>query len=70
MFFVVWGHVYMIAMTSQFNTNLFTAMPHIMKPFWFPLLPGAVFAVDVFFWLSGFLTFFLLTGKLSQMVGN
>jgi peptidoglycan/LPS O-acetylase OafA/YrhL len=36
----------------------------MFKQFFFLIVPGGFFAVDSFFWLSGFLVAALMTGKL------
>jgi len=43
---------------------MMTAQRTILSPWWSTIIPGGFYAVDVFFFLSGFLTFHLLTEKI------
>ena len=65
---VIIGHAFMNAVGAPI-TNLTTAM-EIMDKWYFTLVPGGFFAVDVFFYLSGFLTFYLLTAKIYPTRGK
>ena len=66
---VVLGHHYSNSMylVPVFNT---TAIVDIIKSPLFPIIGTATFAVDSFFFLSGFLTFYLLTTKLYPSNGK
>lgn len=59
---VITGHVFMNLSGSPM-TNLLTVL-NITEKWYFALVPGGFFAVDVFFYMSGFLTFYLLTQRL------
>jgi hypothetical protein len=50
-------------------TNMQSALQLVHK-WYFPIIPGGYFAVDVFFFLSGFLTFFMLTSKMYQKMAE
>ena len=59
---VIVGHVFMTLLGFP-ASNITTALD-ITKDWFFTLVPGGFFSVDVFFFMSGFLTFYLLTAKL------
>lgn len=59
---VVVGHAFMNSAGAPL-TNLLSVM-QLFHKWYFTLVPGGFFAVDVFFYLSGFLTFYLLTAKM------
>ena len=59
---VVLGHAYLY-LPNGLISNVST-FANAYNPILFAVGPGGVYAVDVFFFLSGFLTFYLLTAKL------
>jgi len=65
---VVIGHAFMNVLGAPL-TNMMTALD-VTKDWYFTLVPGGFFAVDVFFFLSGFLTFYLLTIKIYPRKGR
>ena len=64
---VVIGHAFMNVVGAPL-TNI-TSVYGIFHKWFFVMVPGGFFAVDVFFCLSGFLTFYLLTAKLLPKKG-
>ena len=64
---VVVGHAFMNVVGAPL-TNI-TSVYGIFHKWFFVMVPGGFFAVDVFFFLSGFLTFYLLTAKLLPKKG-
>ena len=61
--YVVYGHT-LLSFTSSKN---FAYIMMFLKSKWLLVLAGAFYAVDIFFYLSGFLTGFLLLSKLKKM---
>ena len=59
---VILGHSFMMSMGFRL-TNIISALS-TLDHWYFALVPGGFFAVDVFFYMSGFLTFYLLTAKM------
>mmetsp|Transcript_23190 Transcript_23190/g.25732 ORF Transcript_23190/g.25732 Transcript_23190/m.25732 type:complete len:519 (+) Transcript_23190:580-2136(+) len=68
MAWIVVGHAFMIFIGTPL-TNAVTAM-QTLDPWYFVLIPGGYFAVDVFFFMAGFLTFYLLTSKMYPRNGK
>ena len=64
-FWVTYGHAYLIRFSAISNTA--DAISIIEKPGFVTLAPSAYFAVDVFFFLGGFLAAFLVLEKLVKM---
>ena len=64
---VVLGHAYGLPFVGPI-TNVATALNMSKTPI-FSLVPGGYFAVDTFFYLSGFLTFGIMTQKLYSKGG-
>ena len=64
---VIVGHGFSFVYAGAI-TNLATAMNLVNDPF-FAIIPGGSFAVDTFFYLSGFLTFAIMTQKLYSKGG-
>mmetsp|Transcript_2685 Transcript_2685/g.3142 ORF Transcript_2685/g.3142 Transcript_2685/m.3142 type:complete len:565 (+) Transcript_2685:330-2024(+) len=64
---VVLGHTFMISMGTRL-TNIISALS-TLDNWYFALVPGGFFAVDMFFYMSGFLTFYLLTLKMHPKRG-
>ena len=56
------GHSFMQGLATPM-TNLTTALG-VTEKWYFAMVPGGFFAADVFFFLSGFLTFYLMTTRL------
>lgn len=65
---VIIGHSFMNVMGAPI-TNIVTALS-VTEKWYFALVPGGFFAVDVFFYLSGFLTFYLLTQRMYPKGGR
>jgi len=63
-FTVVYGHSFMYSMMQARN---FAYLPIFMKSAWILTIFGALYAVDTFFYLGGFLTGFLMLSKLKRM---
>jgi peptidoglycan/LPS O-acetylase OafA/YrhL len=61
MLYVVLGHAYVNMI--QLPTSNTTYINEFVKPLWFQIILGGVFAVDVFFYLSGFLGVYLMITK-------
>lgn len=59
---VIAGHAFMIGMGAPVSNLL--SVQNMMTSWYFVIVPGGFFAVDVFFMMSGFLTFYLLTAKM------
>ena len=59
---IIAGHALMMSIGMPL-TNVLSATLSISR-WYFVLIPGGFFAVDVFFYMSGFLTFYLLTLKM------
>ncbi|CAI2386557.1 unnamed protein product [Moneuplotes crassus] len=64
---VIAGHVFMIGSGAPMSNIL--SMQNMMTTWYFVIVPGGFFAVDVFFMMSGFLTFYLLTVKMYPKKG-
>lgn len=64
---VILGHAYSFDFMFPV-TNIMTTLD-ITKPFTFMFVAGGIYAVDTFFFLSGLLTFYLLTSKFYQKRG-
>ena len=62
---IIWGHSY----SNSLGTPIFNGLyiTNIMNSLLFPIIAAAPFAVDSFFFLSGFLTFYILTLKIHKM---
>ena len=67
--YVVYGHTFAFVNTRPVM-NVTTARDHILTSPLSPLIPGGFFAVDAFFFLSGFLTFALLCQKMVPVGGR
>eukprot|EP00343_Euplotes_focardii_P011854 CAMPEP_0205833682 /NCGR_PEP_ID=MMETSP0206-20130828/50181_1 /ASSEMBLY_ACC=CAM_ASM_000279 /TAXON_ID=36767 /ORGANISM="Euplotes focardii, Strain TN1" /LENGTH=426 /DNA_ID=CAMNT_0053140291 /DNA_START=585 /DNA_END=1861 /DNA_ORIENTATION=- len=65
---VIAGHAFGSPMVGPV-TNL-SSIKNIFNDASFRFIAGGVYAVDTFFWLSGFLTFALLTSKMYPKKGN
>jgi len=63
-FTVVYGHSFMYSMSTPRN---YTYLPLFMQSGWILTIFGALYAVDTFFYLGGFLTGFLMLSKLKRM---
>lgn len=64
---VIVGHVYMTIIGFP-ASNIMTGLS-ITTDWYFALIPGGFYAVDVFFFMSGLLTFYLLTIKMYPKKG-
>lgn len=62
MCWVIIGHAFFFSLVVPF-TNVQT-ISSVISPFKTGIIAGGTYAVDVFFWLSGFLTFYIITTKL------
>ena len=62
MTYVLLGHVYEVS-TMFPLLNILTMQSTILGPWWHALITGGFYSVDVFFFMSGFLTFALLPEK-------
>ena len=69
--YVILGHAYFAVMFMgiQANPDL-ESLNAITSPFWWGIVPGGFFAVDVFFFLSGFLAVYLMLVKLYSKRGK
>ena len=63
--YVVYGHVYSTLMVNP-AINILTVSQSVRNAWYFSIVPGGYFAVDAFFFLSGLLTFYLITVKLKK----
>jgi peptidoglycan/LPS O-acetylase OafA/YrhL len=63
-FWVVLGHTFGMLLYIPL-TNLMT-VNKISKTIFFPIISGAYFSVDIFFFFSAFLGFYLITEKLKE----
>jgi peptidoglycan/LPS O-acetylase OafA/YrhL len=61
MFYVVLGHAYFNVLINPTQNPTYTH--EFIQPLWFQIVPGGFFAVDVFFYLSGFLGVYLMICK-------
>lgn len=61
MLYVVLGHAYFNVLIMPTSNTYW--IPQIVQPLWFQVIPGGFFAVDVFFYLSGFLGAYLMINK-------
>ena len=68
MAWVILGHAYAFPLFSAISnvSNIDT----LYDSFSFAIVIGGVYAVDTFFWLSGFLTFFILASKMYPKKGK
>jgi len=66
-FSVVYGHVFMDTINRIKN---FSYIPIYLKSAWLLTVFGALYAVDTFFYIGGFLTGFLMLSKLRKMPMN
>ncbi|CAI2387218.1 unnamed protein product [Moneuplotes crassus] len=64
---VIVGHTFLYAAAAQ-NPNILT-FRQMMNKWYFAIVPGGFFSVDVFFMMAGFLTFYLLTTKMEPKRG-
>jgi len=62
-FFVVYGHSFMYTITTVKN---YSYVPVFMKSGWLLTVFGSLYAVDIFFYLGGFLSGFLMLSKLQD----
>jgi peptidoglycan/LPS O-acetylase OafA/YrhL len=62
---VIYGHSYLILALGMKNVASFPIL--VKQTGWITLTPAAYFAVDVFFFIGGFLTGVLLVRKLLSM---
>jgi peptidoglycan/LPS O-acetylase OafA/YrhL len=67
-FYVVYGHDY--AFRAQIASNVVTAAHLVSQSSWFLVVGAAFYAVDTFFFISGFLVTFILLEKLKKMPCN
>ena len=65
MLWVILGHAYLTPMLFPLNNILF--LENHMKGALFPVVVGAFFAVDVFFFLSAFLASYIMVSKLKSL---
>jgi hypothetical protein len=61
--YVIYGHIYELNLLLP-QLNILSLQTTVLSPWWTALIPGGFYSVDVFFFLSAFLTFNLLTEKL------
>mmetsp|Transcript_23891 Transcript_23891/g.26509 ORF Transcript_23891/g.26509 Transcript_23891/m.26509 type:complete len:315 (+) Transcript_23891:73-1017(+) len=61
MFHVILGHAYINVLINPTSNPKY--MNEFVQPLWFEIVPGGFFAVDVFFYLSGFLGAYLMLLK-------
>jgi len=69
MCYVIFGHVFALA-PLQPALNVMTYQQSLKDWPFFSMIPQGVFSVDVFFFLSGFLVFYLLTAKIKEKNGR
>ncbi|XP_071495950.1 nose resistant to fluoxetine protein 6-like [Diadema antillarum] len=67
---VILGHTLIMTVQSGTSENLLTALPNWMKNFGFQAIASAGFAVDSFFFLSGFLLTLLTLRKMKEKDGK
>jgi len=65
MFVIIWGHSYLSSLGTPIH-NFSNLGPKMMK-WYFPFITNAFFAVDVFFLVSGFLTFYIMISKMRKV---
>jgi len=65
MVWVILGHAYLTPILFPVNNIMF--IENHLKGVLFPLIPGAFFAVDIFFFLSAFLATYLMVDKFRNM---
>ena len=63
---VILGHSFMVVGFPL--SNVLTAL-NTLDSWYFAIIPGSFFSVDVFFFMAGFLTFYLLTAKMHPKKG-
>jgi len=67
MLYVVYGHSFIFG--TNYIDNL-TDMPDLVKDWWLLVIFAALYSVDVFFYMSGFLFAYIGTGKLRKIRPN
>eukprot|EP00343_Euplotes_focardii_P007471 CAMPEP_0205818724 /NCGR_PEP_ID=MMETSP0206-20130828/748_1 /ASSEMBLY_ACC=CAM_ASM_000279 /TAXON_ID=36767 /ORGANISM="Euplotes focardii, Strain TN1" /LENGTH=582 /DNA_ID=CAMNT_0053111403 /DNA_START=329 /DNA_END=2077 /DNA_ORIENTATION=+ len=65
---IILGHSFAFVQFSSLSNS--STLSTLYDSDMFAIIPGGEFAVDTFFYLSGFLTFYLLTSKLYPKKGN
>ena len=61
--YVVFGHAYIMGVLQPSSNNSSETQNKLMRPFLFAIVPGAFYAVDVFFFLSGFFAVYTMLTK-------
>jgi peptidoglycan/LPS O-acetylase OafA/YrhL len=68
MLWVILGHTYNFGSLVGYDNMEDLAPPHgaLATSFWFQIVPGAFFAVDVFLWMSGLLVGYIFLKRLNK----